>query len=451
MDASIDQHGDFIFTKQVLVDECCEIQYKFRHASGDWWALDPDADTVTDDHGNVNSLLYSPTIKAVQEITLLQEVHATQSRDTAASRVPDTPNDTETSVLAANTRYTDTDIADLGSSKGVAEKDESRRLSFTPIEEVANTAAEVADSASQLDDQELEVDSGDMLPMFSHECFASPSGHHEPEPQYDSSESADLFNMNFDDPRLEHFPSDRHAILATMRRLSTTVEADPTVADAVLSSPIITAKSSVASNPYQTQGSFGVDDTNTSYEQTEGISRQPASIAPRNSLQSIAEGDEAPSGNESRDRSTPAQYIGPIEKRNLSLASLGSSNEDEGISMSTTSRRHISKATHIKATDDNAHPTAIIDETATDNNKHPNEERPSIGSSSSSSSKSMGQNDELSLQQPINGERPHSPSSTYSIRDGKKGNWIGTFLRTMFVDWIGDLFCWLCSPSRNQV
>lgn len=45
MDASIDQHGDFIFTKQVMVDECSEIQYKFRHASGDWWALDPDADT----------------------------------------------------------------------------------------------------------------------------------------------------------------------------------------------------------------------------------------------------------------------------------------------------------------------------------------------------------------------------------------------------------------------
>lgn len=45
MDASIDQHGDLIFIKQVMVDESSEIQYKFRHGSGDWWALDPDVET----------------------------------------------------------------------------------------------------------------------------------------------------------------------------------------------------------------------------------------------------------------------------------------------------------------------------------------------------------------------------------------------------------------------
>jgi len=45
MEASVDQHGDFIFTKKIMINEASDIQYKFRNASGDWWALDPDADT----------------------------------------------------------------------------------------------------------------------------------------------------------------------------------------------------------------------------------------------------------------------------------------------------------------------------------------------------------------------------------------------------------------------
>jgi hypothetical protein len=45
MDASIDENGEFIFTKQVMADEKSEIHYKFRHPSGDWWELDSEADT----------------------------------------------------------------------------------------------------------------------------------------------------------------------------------------------------------------------------------------------------------------------------------------------------------------------------------------------------------------------------------------------------------------------
>lgn len=45
MDASTNQHGEYIFTKQVMVDENSAIEYKYRHADGDWWALDPNTDT----------------------------------------------------------------------------------------------------------------------------------------------------------------------------------------------------------------------------------------------------------------------------------------------------------------------------------------------------------------------------------------------------------------------
>lgn len=44
MDVAIDQLGGYLFTKQVMVDDGTEIQYKFRIGSGDWWALDESAD-----------------------------------------------------------------------------------------------------------------------------------------------------------------------------------------------------------------------------------------------------------------------------------------------------------------------------------------------------------------------------------------------------------------------
>ncbi|KAI0816344.1 hypothetical protein GGR55DRAFT_685946 [Xylaria sp. FL0064] len=453
MDASIDQHGDYIFTKQAMVDERSEIQYKFRHASGDWWALDPDADTATDDNGNVNSLLYSPTIKAAQEITMLQEIHATKIGDT-----PSSYSDAESSSSSqadANTRGTDTDRdTEDRDTPGLAKEQKGlRRLSFTPIEEVANTAAEVADSASylDLDEDQSEADDDDIpLPMFSHECFVS-SCSHQPEPQHDSldysTEDVDATNIDFDDPLLEHFPSDRDSIMATMRRVSTAIETDPTTVDPVSLSPIITAKSSVASNPSSTRGSFATDNTNTEHEQMEDLELQLASITTKESLQSIAEGDEPPNGDETRDTSIPVECIGPVEKRNPSLASWGSNNGDEGVSMSTALHQHGSKTNHIKTTDDETQPTIVRDETSTDNG-HPIEEHesPVLGSS-----KSSEQEDQSNVQKPIDGERPPSPSSTYSIRDRQKGDWIRNLFRTMFVDWIGNLFCWLCSRSQNQV
>ncbi|KAJ8128258.1 hypothetical protein O1611_g5379 [Lasiodiplodia mahajangana] len=462
MDASIDQHGDFIFTKQVMVNESSEIQYKFRHASGDWWALDPDADTVTDVNGNVNSLLYSPTQHAAQETTLVQGSRATKSQNTATSHDPEDPKDQEASVSAAD------ETEDPNSPKSMAEQEGLRRLSFTPIEEVANTAAEVADTASHLDigeddnsddndDDDFEADSGDMLPMFSHECFASPSdsktpGHHAPEQQRHenpepSEESAEPSTINYDDPRLEPFPSDRDSIIATMRRLSTAIDVDPTMVDIVPLSAMTASIPLLAGGPSPTRGTFGADDANTSQKQTnDAISRKPVSAtASKHSLQSIAEGEEAPDDNvedtsgfmmEAVD--TPTEYIGPRERRNFSLASVASSNEDEGISMGKTPRKRMNEeAPSIKAK-------------ATDGTHLP-EEPTATNFVSNSPTESSEHNDESGLRKPTNGERPHSPTSVYSLRGAEKGNWLGTLLRTIFVDWIGDVVRWLCGRSRNQV
>lgn len=45
MEASTDEHGEFTFTKKIMVNESSEIQYKYLSASGDWWLTDPNADT----------------------------------------------------------------------------------------------------------------------------------------------------------------------------------------------------------------------------------------------------------------------------------------------------------------------------------------------------------------------------------------------------------------------
>ncbi|KAI8947660.1 hypothetical protein F4801DRAFT_592441 [Xylaria longipes] len=441
MDASIDQHGNLIFTKQVMVNESSEVQYKFRHASGDWWALDPDAETVTDEHGNVNSLLLSPSKHAAQETTLGKEIHDSKIRD------------------APNNLNTQTDSTDIDSIEGVTEKDELRRLSFTPIEEVANTAAEVADTASQLGDDDLEVDDSDGLPMLSHECFSSPpdsptSGHQEPEPQHDNfdhfSKGPDQLNMDYDDPRLEHFPSDRSSIMATMRRLSTSIDVDPIMVDTVPLSPITIAKP-CSSSGLSPLNSLNLDEMNTTYRQTGDTSRHPTSITARKqSLQSIVEGEEAPDGTRTPDGvegfNTPTEYIGPVEKPNISLASSGNSNEDEGIDMGSVSPKCTTTAIRHKEPDNDVCLAVTIDKTKSADTP-PNEEHTSFVSGSTEASNG----EQSSLQKTTNGMRPHSPSSTYSIRDSGKDYWLLPFLRTVFVDWIGGFVYWLCSRGRNQV
>ncbi|KAI0408614.1 hypothetical protein F4802DRAFT_548160 [Xylaria palmicola] len=371
MDASIDQHGDLIFTKQVMVDELSEVQYKFRHASGDWWALDPDAETVTDEHGNVNSLLRCPTKLATQQTTLGKDVRAIKVQETAAADVVVMPNESESELA------TDADTREFEFPKKVAENDKLRRLSFTPIEEVANTAAEVADSALKLDDDglnndDLPVDSSDTLPMFSHETFAPPpdsqtSGHqdaeHNLEPNWQSGHQVEI---DHDDPRLERFPSDRDSIFATVRRLSTAIDADAALGDAFPPLPI----PQMWSMP-----NAGVKEANTAHDE---VPRSPLSLAvPRNSLQSIAEGEEASEGtaapNVADDSNTSTQYVGPVPRRNTSLASTGSSNADEGISMGSVSPTCTTRAPRIKKAGAKAHAAPAMDE-AIPNEALPGEE-----------------------------------------------------------------------------
>jgi hypothetical protein len=426
---------------------------------------------VTDEQGNSNSLLRSPTQNAAEETTREQNVHDAKSRDKAPGHDLCPSNDAE--AFVATTAARDMATTKLDSPEMKAARDELRRLSLPPMEEAASTAAEVADSASQLDRDDLGPDDnigvddgGDQLPMFSHECFAPvreqpPSGKMR-EPQHDnadhSSAVVDELDIDYDDPRLERFPSDLDSIMAAMRRLSSTVKADPTVVDAVSLSPVIKARLPEAVGHSGTLGSFCVDDTSPSQEQQDGLSPPPAGTgASRTSLHSIAEGDEAANANANRqnieDLDTPAQRIGPIQNRKVSSAS-SNSNEDEGIAMRIASPKGgIRKDIRTETTNDKAHADATDDGApsgaATTNEAHPTTEHISISSGSSMSTKSSGR---AGLQKPANGERPHSSSSAYSLRDSNQnGNWLRIFFRTLFIDWIGGLFSWLCGRGRKSV
>lgn len=407
---------------------------------------------------------------------MIRDINAHKARDTTPPHATEAPNDAEDSVAGAKTgsANTNTGMEALDSSpKEAAEKDESIHLSFAPIKEVINIPDEVPDSASQFDDDnddDLEVDDGD-FPLFSHECFSSASDSPEPsltehglqdENDDHYSEKFVPSNTNYDDPRLETFPSDRDSIIATMRRLSASIDVDPTMLDVIPLSTITTSESSFAGGaPSPKLGFLGVGDPGSAaaHKQLEEVSQQqPASIlSPSRSLQSIAEAEEAPDGNETRaraqDSGSPAQRIGPVVTRKLSLASAGSSGEDEGIAMAVAPRKRMREASRMKVANDRTahhHCTPSIDKAvAAASGRQSTEESASVvsGAPKKHSSSSEQDDDDRSSRspqkKPSTGERPHSPFSP-----PEASSWLRTVLHTILVDWVGGFVRWLVGRGR---
>ncbi|KAE8454152.1 hypothetical protein EG329_005077 [Mollisiaceae sp. DMI_Dod_QoI] len=63
MEYTTDKNNEHEFYKKVQVEGGKEYQYKFRLGLGDWWTLNEDSPTVTDDIGNKNNLLSIPKIE----------------------------------------------------------------------------------------------------------------------------------------------------------------------------------------------------------------------------------------------------------------------------------------------------------------------------------------------------------------------------------------------------
>ncbi|EFQ28439.1 hypothetical protein CGRA01v4_07409 [Colletotrichum graminicola] len=134
--------GEHTFHKNIEVPPGSQIQYKFRVGLGDWWVLNEDGPTVTDASGNRNNILLAP------DVAEDKQPDGDNGEDSAkASERMEASN----AAAASSASQPDPEPEPQPTTMGHLKEEERQRLSSTPIEQVADTAAEVADSAAKLD------------------------------------------------------------------------------------------------------------------------------------------------------------------------------------------------------------------------------------------------------------------------------------------------------------
>ncbi|KAI1488127.1 hypothetical protein F5X96DRAFT_106474 [Biscogniauxia mediterranea] len=526
MDAAMKENGEYSFTKHVEVGDASEIQYKFRIGLGDWWTIDSTADTVTDAQGNVNNVLKPSPIKPIPEIIPAEVSRVRALKESAPpSGVQTLDFGTTAADVADSAKLLDPTTPEPTITDEEAGRVGVRRLSATPIDEVARTAAEVAEDAAKLDSDDAEVvvsdDTNEESPMFSHECLGASRINietpitKEPGILEPLDETTDLptqypdeSEIDFDDPQLEHFPSEnRDSIMAAMRRLSTTIEVDRTVVDVIPPSTVIsTSQKQAQSAAPMTSGAPSAEDQTEHLEDDQDSSDlvQPAEpTEAAASLQSIAEDDEAL--NEAAGRNgtptQPIQHSGPASKTEALPEPIGS-DDDEGIAMYNRSYQNSVKDqrddsscqasdcqasdTHDSRADDSETEQSALDDsllepedkvvaahedispktipaddvraanTSTAAPIEPVVEEDviiSAGSADTSEARSTSLDacSDTNLRKQTNDDRPDSPLSTRSLDNVQKdGKWLKAFLHTILVDWIGGLLLLLCGGRKNR-
>ncbi|KAI1805641.1 hypothetical protein F4811DRAFT_212148 [Daldinia bambusicola] len=530
MDVAIDQLGGRLFTKQVMVDDGTEIHYKFRIGQGDWWALDETADTVTDEWGNTNNVL-RVSINGVED-KASEEANSSSVGELDGSPInggTQTPDIAQAAAeVADSARSLDPETPEPEISDAEAGRIGTRRMSSTPIAEVSETAIEVASVAATLDADEstLDDDDGaetDLCPMFTHESMG-PASHKgdtsddEDKDRENKSHSEfgnpaiEVEDLDFDDPQLEAFPSDnRESIIAAVRRISTSIDADRTVVDGTPHAPIITIlqdrKSMESLN--KSSESLGLSDSlsDNSQDLRPDDSVRRSRSGPKGpsttSLGSISEDDEAHNENatdETQDATAPfVQHPGPSWRSPTPDRVASDDDNDEGIAMRVDSKKRAEESQlaspHLPsppASDSNLEEALIPDPedlvaevskdpapeenavTSVANDNTPlvtendfSKPSPSIFTSDTprrhlsdspnpestreaeAKSTSLGTTSPPGLRKRII-ERPATPPSMHHFENRNKyPAWLEACLRIVFVKWIGGLASWL-HGRRNR-
>lgn len=276
-----------------------------------------------------------------------------------------------------------------------------RRLSSTPIIEVADIAAEVADSAQGLDntpevrnahlsatsisgltilqvildDQpqggyDFRDDDGiDSPPLFAHECVGMQNAdevlHQENQPDEDDhvqnqpAEDVDLDNIDLNDPTLERFPSNREGIINTVRRLESSLDEDRASFEGAPISPVVGAyrpgMEDITGDPFMSSPIVASPIIPRSSRHLE-VPRSPRGSISSNhssplSLHAIDEGDEP--GTTEEDSAAPILLSPPQPRPGFRVPKRSGSDEDEGIAMkdscSETSKHEHSQSGSKKA------------------------------------------------------------------------------------------------------
>ncbi|RYP92688.1 hypothetical protein DL770_001201 [Monosporascus sp. CRB-9-2] len=384
MACSKDEQGQNLFIKEINASEGAEIQYKFRIGSENW-VLSESAETVDDGQGNVNNILRVPSNASEQAPAealdpRVAQLKASSSHDGA--RTPDMAN--TAAEVADSAALLDREEPEPEISDEQAGEIGFRRLSQTPIEEVAQTAEEVALSAAQLDDDKSAPIGGGEdshkdpsqqgCPMFSHECVAAPDEdeaydeaqvappdddkqHELPDTkQHDYAQDPDI---DLDAPTIEKFPSDSASIMAAIRRLSTSVDQDRALPQGIAPSTVMDSSRPASADelpddqslavPRPGQPPHGEQQSRTERRKKSSLTASRDSVS---SLNSIAEADdERPSDDEDSAIGTADDNVARIVEhpgravksvpKGEALAS--SDDDDEGIAMCTVAKKRTSE------------------------------------------------------------------------------------------------------------
>ncbi|KAL7923858.1 P-loop containing nucleoside triphosphate hydrolase protein [Trichoderma austrokoningii] len=195
MACSRDEGGEYVFESRVFVEPGREYQFKFKAGQDGHWLLDEDKAITTDEVGNRSNSLKVPK--------------------SYVSKI----------------------------------KDEGRRTS-TPVGQVASVAAEVADVAAKLDEEdsplpqisgsggESEIDEDLKTPLFAHECFGAYE-FVDDALDHDALDDAKLRraskpkldeytieDADINDPTIEQFPCDKSEIFNTLRKIQSSLGED---------------------------------------------------------------------------------------------------------------------------------------------------------------------------------------------------------------------------------
>ncbi|KAI5855575.1 hypothetical protein GGS23DRAFT_589438 [Durotheca rogersii] len=533
MDFTVDQHGEHFFTKQVMVENGAEIQYKFRIGPTDWWVINEVAETITDHQGNVNNFLKAP-IETPEESALKElDAHAREPEQTTIDNGAQAADIAKSAAEAADSAT----VLDLDPPKpelsDEAEKANIRRLSVTPDDQPTNVAKDVAvtpavdDSDSGSTSSEEATGDGDSCPVFSHESMGPPTHEEElfsnSDSNNDGSESRsdtqqgdsaiDADSVDFDDPQLEVFPSsNRDSILAAVRRISTSVDADRTVVEGITPSSLAGASQqqtktnpAEASNAESTQAdAHSGDEQDSQLDKSTYLSSSIDSnsrSASVSSLGLIAEDDsESLSGTtvDETDKGTIpfVQHSGPVMKWDSTFEDT-TREEDEGIAMDYESKR-ASREFQYKTGTQVLEPTVLSEDSASmvaesnpEETKSVPADKPSdkaLGDGHPASAEKESPKDTLLTPEPhtlgshksgdpnlsisdesqtrsasINPssppslrkrtvDKPNTPSPAHHARGASKyPSWLEACLQVAFVRWLGVFASWLYSRRHRAL
>ncbi|OHE92002.1 hypothetical protein CORC01_12693 [Colletotrichum orchidophilum] len=399
MDFTTGDGGEHTFYKNIEVRPSSQIQYKFRVGQGDWWVLNEDAAVVTDESGNRNNYLEAPASqepkqlngvngdsqKASEDAETLEDMDASKAaRDYTATQLEPKTNiqghlkDEERQRLSSTPigQVADTaaEVADTAEKldaevdttrlaplpKGVEHlKDEERkRLSSTPIEQVASTAAEVADTAQKLDaDEDLEGEDADdgPPPLFAHEALGpyEPSADDEDgnlkDYDHHGNVEYDVDKYDLNDPTLERWPSNRDGIIDAVRKVETGRNEDQTTFHGAPISPVIGSRRASVDQYYEEAVLSSEPSSPGSTKRLELPRKSHGSMVSDRSLLSlgsIAEEDkETPTADEAnRENEGLIRVPSPAVRPTPNIFTSPGSDDDEGVVMKGSKSRKSSES-----------------------------------------------------------------------------------------------------------